>query len=112
MDFWGPILGGSQWKCPKNFREKKLHLQLNNFTQKLDFDVLWFRRRRKRTKFRKKKKETKREKKEINLIAANRGLIGMKGYLIFFAVLKPFSTETAFYAKLAEWFSGSKIKVT
>ena len=28
------------------FRETKLRLQLNNFTQKLDFDVVWFRRRR------------------------------------------------------------------
>ena len=33
-------------ELPQKFREKKLRLQLNNFTQKLDFDVLWFRRRR------------------------------------------------------------------
>ena len=33
-------------------------------------------------------------------------------YEIFFAVLKPFLTETAFFAKLAGRFSGSKIKVT
>ena len=48
IDFLGPILGGPRppWSCPKKFREKKLYLQLNNFTQKLDFDVLWFRRRR------------------------------------------------------------------
>ena len=44
--FWGPILGGSRESCPKNFLEKKLRLQLNNFAQKLNFDVLWFRRRR------------------------------------------------------------------
>ena len=31
---------------PKKFRETKLRLQLINFTQKLDIDVLWFRRRR------------------------------------------------------------------
>ena len=53
-----------------------------------------------RTKIRKKKKEKEREK---NLIAAKSGLVGMKGYLktynhmkYFFAVLKPFLTETAF----------------
>ena len=33
-------------------------------------------------------------------------------YEIFFAVLKPFLTETAFYAKLAGRFSGSKTEVT
>ena len=46
MDFLGPHFGrGARWSCPIQFREKKLHLQLNNFTQKLDFDVLWFMRR-------------------------------------------------------------------
>ena len=47
---------------------------------------------------------------------AKRGLVGMKGYLntyeIFFAVLKPFLTETAFYAKLEGRFSGPKTEVT
>ena len=50
---------------------------------------------------------------------AKNGLVGMKGYLetnncmkYFFAVLKPFLTETAFYAKLAGRFSGSKTEVT
>ena len=33
-------------------------------------------------------------------------------YEIFFAVLKPFLTETAFYAKLAGRFLDSKTKVT
>ena len=67
-----------------------------------------------RTKSRKKGK-----KKEINLIAAKIGLVGMKGYLetynhmkYFLPHLKPFLTETAFYAKLAGRFSGSKTKVT
>ena len=40
--FWG----GPAGVAPKTFGEKKLRLQLNNFTQKLDFHVLWFRRRR------------------------------------------------------------------
>ena len=68
-----------------------------------------------RTKIRKKKRK-KREKKEMNLIAAKSGLVGVKGdiprYKIFFAVLKRFLTEMAFYAKLAGRFSGSKTKVT
>ena len=47
MDFLGASCwGGSRWSCPKKFREKKLRLQLNNFTQKVDFHVLWFRRTR------------------------------------------------------------------
>ena len=33
-----------------------------------------------RTKFRKKKKDRKKVKKEINLMAAKSGLVGMKGY--------------------------------
>ena len=71
-----------------------------------------------RTKIRKKKKEKrkkrkkKEKKKEINLIAAKIGLVGMKGYLETYTVLKPFLTETAFYAKLAGRFSGSKTEVT
>ena len=58
-------------------------------------------------------------KKEMNLIAAKSGLVGMKGCLetynhmkYFLPYLKPFLTETAFYAKLAGRFSGSKTKVT
>ena len=46
MDFWRPHLGGFPMELPQEFREKKLRLQLNNFTQNLDFDVLWFKRRR------------------------------------------------------------------
>ena len=68
-----------------------------------------------RTKIRKKKGK----KKEINLIAAKSGLVGMKGYLetynhmkYFLPYLKLFLTETPFYANLAGRFSGSKSKVT
>ena len=106
-------------ELPQKFREKKLNLKLNNFTQKLDFDVLWFRRRRAYTKFRKKEKKKKGKKEEINLIAAKSGLVGMKGYLetynpmkYFLPYFKPFLTETAFQAKLAGRFSGSKTEVT
>ena len=67
-----------------------------------------------RTKFRKKKKE----KKEKNLIAAKRGLVGIKGYLktsngviYFLPYLKLFFNGTAFYAKLAGRFSGPKTKI-
>ena len=112
IDFLGPILGGN---CPKKFREKKLHFQLNNFTQKLDFDVLWFRRSR-AYKFYEEKKGKIQGK---NPHRGQTGLVGMKGHLktyyhvkYFFAVLKPFLTETAFYAKLAGRFSGSKTKIT
>ena len=49
----------------------------------------------KRKKFRKKKKEKKKEKKEkgkkeINLIAAKSGLVGMKGYLETYNHMKYF----------------------
>ena len=43
-----------------------------------------------RTKFRMKKKEKKRKKKEINLIAAKKGLVGMKGYLETYNPMKYF----------------------
>ena len=52
-----------------------MRLQLSNFTQKLDFDVLQFRRRAYKTK--KKKKVKKRKKK---LFAVKIGLVGIKGY--------------------------------
>ena len=39
-------LGGFQGSGPKKFRETKLRLHFNNFTQKLDFSVLWFWRKR------------------------------------------------------------------
>ena len=38
-------MGGSRESGPKKFRETKLRLALSNVTQKLDFDVLRFRRR-------------------------------------------------------------------
>ena len=63
--FWGPILGGFPVELPKKIQEKKLRLQLNNFTQKLDFDVMWFRRRRAhKNQEEKKGKKRKKEKKE------------------------------------------------
>ena len=40
------ILFYANYTILAKFREKKLHLQLNNFAQKLDLDVLWIRRRR------------------------------------------------------------------
>ena len=54
---------GGFWKSgSEKFRETKLRLQLDNFTQKLDLDVLQFRRRR-AYKIQEKKKEKKGKKK-------------------------------------------------
>ena len=44
INFLAPFRGGSRWGHTKKFWETKLRLQLNSFAQKLDFDVLWFRR--------------------------------------------------------------------
>ena len=76
-----------------------------------------------RTKIRKKKKEKKgkkRKKKKKNKPHRGQKWVGwdervswdIQPYEIFFAVLKPFLTEIAFYAKLAGQFSGSKTEVT
>ena len=70
--FWAPVWEGSQKSDPKKFLGTKLRLQLNNFTQKLDFDVLWFRRRA---------YKILEKKKEKNLIVAESGLVEMKRYL-------------------------------
>ena len=43
-----------------------------------------------RTKIRKEKKEKKGKKKEINLIVAKSGLVGMKGYLETYNPMKYF----------------------
>ena len=85
MDFLGPHFGGFPVGCPKKFRENKLRLQLNTFTQKVDFDVLWFRRKRAY-----KNQEEKKGTKEINLIAAKSGLVEMKGYLETYNHMKYF----------------------
>ena len=61
-------------ELPQKISGEKIAFQLNNFTQKLDFDVLWFRRRRAY-------KISEEKKREINLIVAKSGLVGMKGYL-------------------------------
>ena len=55
---------------PKKFQEIKLRLQFNSFTHKLDFDVLWFRRRR-----------VYKIQEEKKLKAAKRGLVRIKEYL-------------------------------
>ena len=45
--FWVPIFRGVPASvAAKKIRQTKLRLQLNNFTLKLNFNVLWFRRRR------------------------------------------------------------------
>ena len=75
-------------------------------------------REEKRTKIRKKKQEKKRKKR--NKPHRGQKWVGwdervskdIQPYKIFFAALKPFLTETAFYAKLVGRFSGSKTEVT
>ena len=63
-------------ELPQKILGEKIALQLNNFTQKVDTMFCGL-GEEERTKIRKKKKE----KKEINLIAAKSGLVGMKGSL-------------------------------
>ena len=96
---------------PKYFGIQKLCLQLNNFTQKLDFEVLGL-GEKERTRFRKKTKKKK-------LHRGKSGLVGMKRFLqtynhvrIFCAALKPFLNMTGFYVKLSGQFSGCKTEVT
>ena len=56
-------------------------------------------RKKKKGKKRKKKekKRKKKEKKEINLIAAKRGLVGMKGYLETYNLWNIFSRTSAVF---------------
>ena len=56
-----------------------MHLQLNNFTQKLDFGVFCGLGEENREEKKRIKRE-KEEKKGKNLIAAKSRLVGMKGY--------------------------------
>ena len=98
-----------------------MRLQRNNFTQKLDFDVsgLGEEERTKILERKKRKKKKKKEKKRKKPYSGQKWVgwdervsQDIQPCEIFFAVLKPFLTETAFYAKLAGWFSGSKTEVT
>ena len=64
-----------------------------------------------RAKFRKKKK--KKPYRGQKWVGWNeRVSYDIQPYEIFFAVLKPFFKETAFYAKLAGRFSGPETKIT
>ena len=86
-------MGGSRGSWPKKFRKTKSRLQLNNFTQKLNFDVLRFKRRRahKNQEEKKGKNRKNKEKEEKKLIAAKSGLVGIKGYLETYNHMKYFS---------------------
>ena len=68
-----------------------------------------------RTKIKKKKKEKKRNEPHRGQKWVGwdeRVSWDIQPYEKFFAVLKPFLTETAFYAKLAGQFLGSKTEIT
>ena len=78
---------------PKKFHEKKLRLQLN----------------KEEKKGKKKEKKPHRGQKWVGW--DERVSDDIQPYEIFFAILKPFLIETAFYAKLAGRFSGFKTNV-
>ena len=66
-----------------------------------------------RTKIRKKRKKRKKPHHGQTWVGWDERIsLDIQPYKIFFAVLKPFLTETAFYAKLAGRFSGPKTKFT
>ena len=65
-------------ELPKKISGEIIAFAAQHFTQKLDFDVLWFRRRKSVQNLGRKKRK---KKKEINFIATENGLVGMKGYL-------------------------------
>ena len=113
MIFWHPIFGGFRGVVPRNFGRQSAFAAAQLY-KKLDFNVLWFRRKKAyKIKEEKKKKKKKQEKtgkrKKKKLIAAKSGFVGMKRFLkslktyyhvtIFLLVLEPFFNETAFYAK-------------
>ena len=43
---FGAHFGGYRGSGPPKISFEKITLQLNDFTQKLDFDALWFRRKK------------------------------------------------------------------
>ena len=73
--FWG-FLG----ELLKAFREIKLHLQLNNFTQN-KISMIWGLGEKEGTKFMNKKGNKGKKRKRKKIIAAISGLVGMKGHL-------------------------------
>ena len=103
-------MGGFRESRPKKFLEAELCLQLNNFKQKLDFDVLWFKKRAHKIKEEKKRKKPHGDQKWVGW--DEKVCLDIKPCEKFFVVLKPFLNETAFYAKLLGRFSGSKAEVT
>ena len=75
-------------ELPQKISGEEIAFARNNFTQKLDFHVLWFKRRRAY----KSQEEKKGKNKEMNLIVAKSGLVGMKGYLKTYNHIKSFLT--------------------
>ena len=65
-----------------------------------------------RTKIRKKKRKKKPHRGQKWVGWDERVSLDILPYEIFFAVLRPFLAETAFYAKFLGRFSGAKTKVT
>ena len=82
MPHFGGVSGGV---APKIFGRKKWRLQLNNFTQKLDFDIFSGLGEEEHTRFRKKKREKTLKKEKPHRVG-----IWMKGYLKTFNHVKHF----------------------
>ena len=77
MDFLGPWFGGSPVELPQKISGEKIAFAAQQLYTKIKFrcSVVW------EKKSVQKLGRKKRKKKEINLIAAKSGLVGMKGYL-------------------------------
>ena len=99
--------------CRMRLCETKLLLKLNNFTPKLDFDVLSFRKRAYKILEEKKRKTIKTKK----LIAAKNGLVGIKGHVKGYNHVKYFLPYLSclwirpFLSQTFKRFSGPKTEV-
>ena len=84
MDFWGPILGGFPVELPKAISGEKIAFADKQLYTKIRLQCFVV------EKSVQKLGRKKRKKKEINLIAAKSGLVGMKGYLKTYNHMKYF----------------------
>ena len=86
--------------APQNFGDK-IAFAAQQLNTKLDFDVLWFRRR-----------AYKIQEKEKKLIVVKSGLVEMKRYLKRYNHVKYFLLYLVFTSNFQGVFLGSKTKVT
>ena len=86
MNFWGPHFGGFPVELPQKILGEKIAFAAQQLYTKIKFRCFVVSEKKGVQKLGRKKRKTK----EMNLIVAKSGLVGMKGYLKTYNHIKNF----------------------